>query len=350
MKPLVKNSFLLTVVLLIVWPSANALCDIVRFEVHQPTGYRKVIRGQRVAFSASVQGDLDSLHVVRIEGFGVTHNLFVDPAMASSDQEGKKTVWVSDRYLPHVPGEHKLMVQLFREGRENPLAKRLITVLVEQPTEDELRKKLELATQRITNSSILLMQYRKTFLQYSAGDGTRRCRTEGAVKEYLSSRNTELLQRLNGYGMAAEVYLEACMKEQAETAVRFAEEIYKQESSKVTSSSSLPPFPLIFKPNSVVPPPDHFRIAAELCIRDGDVEKAQGWILDSVAWYEHQRDNNPYLSANEKKRCNSYISGLYSQLARLCYLINQDLAGYRSWMQKANLLPRSQPSRGLLGQ
>ena len=57
--------------------------------------------------------------------------------------------------------------------------------------------------------------------------------------------------------------------------------------------------------------------------------------MDSVNWYQHQIKDNPYLSKNQKQSCIKDIVDLYRQLAKLSYLVDQDIAGHNSWMKKA---------------
>lgn len=330
-------------------PLPAALGADIILEIKYPKD-REVIHGNRVIVSAALVGKLDTLHVVRIKGFGVTHNLLANPARAFRLQDGKQKVWVNDPYLPHSPGEHKLRIQVFRQGGRDPLIERTISLKVEQPSLSKLRSELELETRRIVNSSYSLQRSRDNFFHSHSADRTLRSRTPEAAKDYFSGRNSEFLARVNAYGTAARIYMFACMTKQAEAAVRVAEEIYKQDSSKVTTGSALPPFPIVFDPKYANDPPYHFEIAAELNIREGKMDVAQRWILDSVTWYQHQINDNPYISKNQKQSCSKDIVDLYRQLADLSYILEQDLASYNSWMKKAESLQMQNTASGLLGQ
>jgi len=79
------------------------------------------------------------------------------------------------------------------------------------------------------------------------------------------------------------------------------------------------------------------------------MDVAQSWLLDSVTWYQHQIDDNPYISKNQKLSCKKDIISLYRQLAKLSYLVDQDLAAYNSWMKKADSLQMQNTASGLLG-
>jgi len=347
----VKSLARITLILLAAMLSAGsfpaALGADIQFKISQPKD-REVIRGRRLVFGASLTGKLDALYVVRIKGFGVTHNLLANPALATRSQDGKQKVWVNDLYLPQSPGEHKLRIQVFRQGGRDPLIERTISVKIEQPSQSELRENLELEAQRIVSSSYYLLQKRGYFYS-SSPERNLRSRTPEATKEYFSSRNSEFLARINAYGTAARIYMVSCMTKQAEAAVRVAEEIYKQDSSKVTTSSALPPFPIVFDIKYAQDPPYHFGIAAELNVREGKMDVAQRWILDSVTWYQHQIDDNPYINEGQKKDCSNHILVLYRQLAHLSYLLDQDLAQYNSWTKKADLLMKQNAAGGLLG-
>lgn len=343
-----KISAGMTLISLMMVPLAASLGAGVELEVTEPKP-GAVIRGQRVRVVASVKGELDTLYVVRIEGFNVTHNLVADPASARRSSNGVQTVDIYHADLPHVPGEHQLRIRLYRRGDSDALATHIVTVKVEQPSPGELQEKLQFRTDRIIGGSISVLQSRRILLHYSSEAESRRSQTPDAVREYHRSRNAEFLGRVDAYGQVAEEYLNACMIGRAETAVRLAEEVYRQDSSKVTSSASLTPLPLVFGSAYMSYAPTHLRIAAELCIREGKMDKARQWMLSEITWYEHQRDNNAALSSNAKSNCDNSIAGVYRRLARSCYLIDQDIEGYQSWMKKADLTQKP-VGGGLLGQ
>ena len=312
----------------------------------------EVIKNDFVVLNASISGKLDALHVVRIEGFDVTHNFLVDPANTRRSQGGTHTLGVYDRYLPHIPGKHLLRISLYREGEQSPIIVRGVSVKVEQPSEAELRKKLGEISARIAGWSMGLMDGRRHFMHYSSEDRNgRRLLTVEGIKGYHSHRSNEFLHRVDSYGSAAEVYLKACMPNRAEQAFTLAEQIYRQGSGKVTNVPSMPPLPLVFNTSGYSHPPSHMRIATEFYMRQKKVKEARRWILSRITWYEHHRDSNPFASQNDKENCNMYIGSLYIDMAKSCYLFDQDLAGYRSWMKKADLIRNASSGRGgLLGQ
>jgi len=323
--------------------SRGATPETVQLEITCPVEGTTYTRG--FTFTANLTGAPDKTYIAVLQCFGVTHHLLCDSqgTFAPIANRNGKIAWgLHDRYLLPEPGDHILEIAVFEQGNTIPLQEDRIRFRMERMPDDELQKELK----RISNWLIWSVKTLRDNIERSDVDRAKRTPRSGsklseASRDELSNRYHLFTSRMKAFGEAAEFYEQACRPGEALRALRFAHEIYAREGAAVTNVPEIKGFPVQWDTKDVSYPPKHFFEFAVFYARRKDLKQTERWFLEYTAWWKRQHEKHPFLSAREKEKCLEHSLWPYLELARLHYMLYQDMDACEQWMEKykANMPP-----------
>jgi len=292
-------------------------------------------------FTADLTGMPGKVYRAGLRCFGVTHHLLCDLQGAfgpKADRDGKVVWGLYDRYLLPTPGDHTLEISIFEEGDNDPLLMKTVHFRLEKPTPEELEKELK----RWAGGLVWNIAKYKRRIMYLDSDSVKVTSSSGSSGSKLSDEDSERLGllhesfmiRMNAYYHAAVCYEESCMPGEALRALKRAHKVYELDGGTVTSGPGFEGFSIEWQPDYVSSPPRHFWEFAAFYARRQDLKRAERWFMEYAAWYKRQHDGHPFLSPRNKEKCLRNGAAPYRELAKLHYMIYQDMSAYKQWMEK----------------
>lgn len=281
----------------------------------------------------------DEVLVVKIEAFGTTHHLVVDPRdpWVAPGQD----VCLEDWYLrPEHEGEQAVGVEVRARGkdpardRDRVLLKTTVTVDVRKMDDEKFEEDLDDARRLLTGGSVQgdWEFYANAVVHSKDGKWVGRPLSENG-RAYQDACHTFFMDRVQAYAHLARTFEARMRPGDAQRALKEAQDIFQEEREVVVATPHNPGLPLAREPDYFTRAPGHFEGYVHFYGKSGDMDNAFAWLQEMHKWYDDERQRGDLLP-EDRVDAQDYLASAYRKAAHLSILINQDWEQYDIGMKK----------------